>query len=159
MTYNPSNPPEDALRGKLNPPLFIWLLIIASALIGSFQIYTFYIQAQNTNNNSANQIKNKSGIMGQVTIGPVCPVERIPPDPQCADKTYQASLRIKNQVGKIVLSTKTNADGTFKFDLPAGQYTIENASTAVMPTLSPVEVVVDTNKYTEINLQFDSGIR
>src|SRR5207253_9569337 len=34
----------------------------------------------------------KQGIRGTVLLGPICPVERIPPDPQCADKPYAASL-------------------------------------------------------------------
>jgi hypothetical protein len=33
-----------------------------------------------------------SGISGVVTLGPTCPVMRNPPDPQCADKSYQTNL-------------------------------------------------------------------
>ncbi len=108
---------------------------------------------------STGVLSYKSGIRGMVTIGPTCPVMREPPDPQCADKPYQASLRIKNQAGKVVIEVKTNKDGTFKFDLPPGQYTIENAAGGVMPSLSPVTVTVGQNGYQEVNLQFDSGIR
>lgn len=99
------------------------------------------------------------GVKGTATIGPICPVEQDPPDQSCADRPYQATVSIKNQVGKVVINSKINADGSFQFDLPPGIYIIENASSSVMPTLSPAQVTVETNKYTEINLQFDSGIR
>ena len=100
-----------------------------------------------------------SGIKGKVTIGPTCPVERIPPDPQCADKPYQANLRIKNQAGEVAIESKINPDGTFKFDLLPGKYIIENANGSSMPSFSPVSITVENNIYKELNLQFDSGIR
>ena len=99
------------------------------------------------------------GVRGVVIIGPVCPVQRIPPDPDCADKPYQARLRIKNQAGKAVIDSVVNKDGTFKFDLPPGEYTITNANKDTLPNLAPVSFFVEPNSYTEINLQFDSGIR
>src|ERR1035437_9718286 len=36
----------------------------------------------------------QSGISGTVLLGPTCPVERIPPDPQCAPKPYSTSINI-----------------------------------------------------------------
>ena len=104
-------------------------------------------------------IPYKSGIKGVVKIGPTCPVERIPPDPNCADRPYQATLIIKNGSGHVVINSETKSDGTFKFSLPPGTYAIENGGRAVMPTLKPVSVEVGPNSYTEINLSFDSGIR
>jgi len=100
-----------------------------------------------------------SGIVGQVTIGPTCPVMRDPPDPNCDDKPYQATLRIKNEADKVVIEQKTNADGTFKFNLPPGKYAIEDAKNSQIPFLKSVLVVVNTSGYTEANLSFDSGIR
>src|SRR5437764_398930 len=38
-----------------------------------------------------------SGVNGQVLLGPTCPVERIPPDPQCAPKPYSTLVTIFRQ--------------------------------------------------------------
>lgn len=144
-------------RNTLKPPLFIIILLILSGLAGAYEIYTnTKIPQQNTGQGI---LPYQSGIMGVVTIGPTCPVERIPPDPNCADRSYQATLRVRNSAGKIVIEQKINSDGTFKFSLPPGKYTIENGGVAVMPTLSPVSVEVGPNGYVEVNLSFDSGIR
>ena len=36
-----------------------------------------------------------SGIEGSITIGPTCPVQRIPPDLNCADRPFQATVIVK----------------------------------------------------------------
>ena len=100
-----------------------------------------------------------SGIEGIVTIGPVCPVERIPPDPKCADRPYQAHLKIVNQNGDVVTSFTTESSGAYHVELPAGFYTVENNSTSVMPTLRPTPIRVIEGSVSLLNLTFDSGIR
>jgi hypothetical protein len=105
------------------------------------------------------QSESKSGIMGKITIGPTCPVMRAPPLPNCADKPYSAVIDVLDKTGKIIKTFSSKADGTFKTDVPPGAYTLSHSYKAVMPTFYPVEVVVTADKYTEINLQFDSGIR
>jgi len=147
------------------------LLLIAAALfVGGCALLYFSTQITptqplddeiNRDNEDGNNtiLPYDSGIKGTVTIGPTCPVERVPRDPNCADKPYQASLRIKNQGGKVVIESKTNEDGSFEFSLPPGQYTIESATTSVMPSLSPVSITIAPGAYSQINLQFDSGIR
>lgn len=101
----------------------------------------------------------KSGIMGKITIGPTCPVERKPPLPNCADKPYSAVIDVADKSGKIVKTFSSKADGTFKTELEPGTYTLSHSYKAIMPTFYPVDVIVESGKYTEINLQFDSGIR
>ncbi len=101
----------------------------------------------------------KTGIVGTVKIGPTCPVERIPPDPNCAYKPYAANLVIKTAKGDTVKTVSAGTDGAFSVLLPPGRYIIENAGTRSMPTLAPVVVVVNTGSLTRIDLIFDSGIR
>jgi len=41
--------------------------------------------------------KVDSGIRGEATAGPTCPVERYPPDPHCRDRPYQATVRVRRK--------------------------------------------------------------
>ncbi|HSD12348.1 MAG TPA: Gmad2 immunoglobulin-like domain-containing protein, partial [Patescibacteria group bacterium] len=45
-------------------------------------------------------VTGSTGVRGTVTIGPTCPVERIPPEPGCAPKPYATTLRIATAAGK-----------------------------------------------------------
>ncbi len=100
-----------------------------------------------------------SGIKGTVTIGPTCPVERIPPDPNCAPKSYAASLVAINRITASQTTFKSLSDGTFTVNLIPGDYSIRNASSGVLPRMEDQEITVYPHKYTELNVQFDSGIR
>ncbi len=105
--------------------------------------------------------KIDTGVEGIVTIGPTCPVERIPPDPACADKPYPTTLVLASTViGKNdgVLVT-TDAQGYFSQELSLGTYTIRAQSNTMLPRLSPVTFTVVEHQVTSLNLQFDSGIR
>ncbi len=100
-----------------------------------------------------------SGIRGTATIGPTCPVQRIPPDPTCADKPYAALLNFSTQSGTLVKQVQAKGDGSFEAALPAGVYVITQAEGKIYPRLSPQTVTVKQDQYTSIHLSFDSGIR
>jgi hypothetical protein len=53
----------------------------------------------------------KSGIHGVVTMGPSCPVERMPPDPNCADRPLAATFSIDTPAGTHVAEVSSGADG------------------------------------------------
>ena len=100
------------------------------------------------------------GIMGQILIGPTCPVERIPPDPACAPKGYQATVIVKTSDGtKEITRFTSNKDGTFKVSLDAGTYLLVPISSGTYPRGSQETVIVERNKFTTITINFDSGIR
>jgi len=101
----------------------------------------------------------KSGIHGVVTIGPSCPVERMPPDPKCADRPQAATFSIDTPAGAHVADVSSGADGEFTMRLPADTYVISLRGTAAMPTMAAQTFVVSGNKYTELVLKLDSGIR
>ena len=101
-----------------------------------------------------------SGIEGTVTIGPTCPVQRMPPDPACADKPYQATLQVQTADGqKTITQFTTGADGTFKVDVAPGNYVVVPVSTSRLPRGSSQPVTVEKNKFTTVSVTFDSGIR
>jgi len=103
-----------------------------------------------------------SGITGIVLLGPTCPVQRIPPDPQCADKPYQTDfiVTLADNV-TAVQQFSSGPDGKFSINLPPGKYYIRSTPNAkFLPRCNesgPVEVTA--NKYTSINISCDTGIR
>jgi len=103
--------------------------------------------------------KLDSGITGIVTIGPTCPVEQIPPDPNCAPKTFSATINAVNQQTAEQIKFKSSDDGSFRVELKPGKYALINASGSVLPRMEDYYVTVEPNKFTEVNIQFDSGIR
>ena len=110
---------------------------------------------------SATPIATNSGIRGSVLLGPTCPVERIPPDPQCSDRPFAANFRVRNAAGAIVKEFASSDDGTFSVSLPAGTYDIEQMSGALYPRMASgmTGIVVQENKFTSVIIRFDSGIR
>lgn len=99
-------------------------------------------------------------LAGTVTMGPSCPVQRFPPDPSCEDKPYVATVQVKTADGKKQVAEFTSGkDGKFTVSLAPGKYTLVPIGGAVYPQASTQEVVVESNKTTVVNIQFDSGIR
>lgn len=100
-----------------------------------------------------------SGVRGVATIGPSCPVERMPPDPNCADRPQVATFSIDTPAGAHVATVTSAADGSFASKLPAGTYVIRLQSTAVMPSMVPQTFTVKAHGFTVLPLSLDSGIR
>ena len=101
-----------------------------------------------------------SGIEGKITIGPTCPVERVPPDPNCADKPYQATIIVKTaDEQKEISSFSSDKDGKFKVKLIPGTYVLVPVRNNTYPQASSQKVIVKVNNFTQVNISFDSGIR
>jgi hypothetical protein len=101
-----------------------------------------------------------SGIRGLVTLGPTCPVQ-VEGDPQPCSTTYAATLEIHDQASDRLITTVTSgADGRFEVRLAPGTYRIVPQVAEVLPVAAPVEdVVVAAGRFTEVLVDFDSGIR
>ena len=101
-----------------------------------------------------------SGVSGHVTLGPTCPVERIPPDPNCAPRPYQASLVVKTAGGTDVATVMADASGSYAVSLSPGSYAIGPASGAPkLPRGETKTFVVQAGQVTTVDLSYDSGIR
>jgi hypothetical protein len=100
-------------------------------------------------------------LYGRVTLSPICPVERNPPDPACAPKAYVTDVAaIDATTGKDVgATTRTTSNGTFIMDLPPGSYIIRAKSAPVYPRCGDVSVKVYANSSSSIAIACDSGIR
>lgn len=98
-------------------------------------------------------------ISGRVTLSPICPVERVPPEPQCAPKPYQTKVEVfSSESGKLVKSIQSGSDGIFSVTLPLGFYKIEAGTDTVHPSCAPVAIHLQTVT-TTVDISCDTGIR
>tara|TARA_R110002167_G_scaffold47352_9_gene140261 strand:- start:596 stop:982 length:387 start_codon:yes stop_codon:yes gene_type:complete len=110
-----------------------------------------------------NQILNQGELRGKVTIGPICPVETNPPDPNCQPtaETYKAwpiaiwTSDKKTKVGLI----QPNLDGTYTFEIPEGIYVVDLVNEHFFGSSLPVTVNISKNETTMLNIDIDTGIR
>jgi hypothetical protein len=101
-----------------------------------------------------------SGIQGTVMLGPTCPVQRIPPDPNCDDKPYQTLITIFHTTDLVHAFATINSDikGIFSISLPPDDYTLK-ASKNILPRCNDSQVTVGSNSYTSVAISCDTGIR
>ena len=103
-----------------------------------------------------------SGIRGTVTLSPTCPgPQRID---QICTGPFAAALIITRPNGtEAARVTSSEIDGSFSVDLPAGNYTIallkDPQKPMPVPRLASIEVTVKDHAYTQIEIQFDTGMR
>jgi len=99
-----------------------------------------------------------SGIAGTVTIGPMCPVERI--DDPCPDRPYAATFTVQDDAGHDLCTVQSGDDGRFRLGLPPGSYElVPLIGPSHLPYATPQQVTVAPNQYSEVSIGFDSGIR
>jgi len=105
--------------------------------------------------------KVDSGIRGEATAGPTCPVERYPPDPQCRDRPYQATVKVRRKrTGEPVKTFTAHQDGTFKVRLRPGTYTLKpQPGKNGFPHARDQNVKVQAHTFAHVHIEYDTGIR
>ena len=106
---------------------------------------------------SAPATPTDSGIEGQVFIGPMCPVVQV--GQECPDQPYQAILTVNSLEGGRIVQVQTDEAGRFKIPLSPGQYILHPESPNVMPFASEQTFIVEAGKFTQVVVNYDSGIR
>ena len=97
---------------------------------------------------------------GTVRLGPTCPVESDPPEPDCADRPYAADLEVRTLDDRFVVAFRSGEEGTFWVEVPVGQYRIADAGEdAAPPTCSSDVFVIRMDETTQVEVECDSGIR
>ena len=98
-----------------------------------------------------------SGIEGQVLIGPMCPVAQA--GQECPDQPYQATLTILHRDGVQITQFQTDDQGRFSIPLVPGEYTLHPESPNGIPFAGDQSFVVETGRFTQLTVHYDSGIR
>ena len=109
------------------------------------------------------QIVKKGYLEGKVTIGPLCPVETIPPDPACqpSQDTYEAWPIIiwtadkKTKIGTI----EPELNGSYLIHIPEGTYIIDLDKQHMFGKNLPVKIEIVPFETLTLNIDIDTGIR
>jgi hypothetical protein len=109
------------------------------------------------------QLPGNGNVVGHVVLGPVCPVERIPPDPACAPRPYKTTMNIWSKwTGSSYQPVPTDANGIVKLSLPPGAYSMAvslAANGSPFPRCSVVKISVLAKKTQNVTVNCDTGIR
>ena len=102
-------------------------------------------------------------VTGHVTAGPVCPVERNPPDPACAPRPVAGGhVSVVDPASAAVIGTTTTVqDGAYAVDVPPGSYELRaEADPPGIGGTKPVPFVADRgNQGMTVDIELDTGIR
>ena len=99
---------------------------------------------------------------GNVSIGPICPVER--PGVPCpiTPEVYTSREVVVYELNEKTLVARTSLDarGHYRLSLPAGEYLLRTKPINFDTTLDHFRnVTVEANKTTTFNFDVDTGIR
>ena len=102
-----------------------------------------------------------TGVAGAVTAGPVCPVEKVPPDPACNPRPVAgAVLVIRGAGGAEVARFTTDATGLFRIGLHPGDYMLEAQPVeGLMGAPAAMPFTVTDGAETLLDVSYDTGIR
>lgn len=108
---------------------------------------------------------NPGFLKGTISIGPICPVETIPPSPACQPtaETYKAyPVGVYSPDGsRKIAQLSPSLDGSYIIELPSGSYklVLETAKKGVGGSNLPAEVSIMAEDDTVFNINIDTGIR
>jgi hypothetical protein len=132
----------------------------AVSLKASDYVFTFEVKKRAAATTGAGIAPYTSGVQGTVSLGPTCPVERMPPEPSCADKPYATTIVVHRLGANTVFATATSdAAGGFKISLPPGSYTLTAGNGSMLPRCTSVMAEVGSTGYVTANISCDTGIR
>ena len=109
----------------------------------------------------------KNGVLkGKISIGPICPVETILPQPGCLPKredyNYYATAVWTSDKKNLLKIIIPNLDGTYQINLPAGDYVLDYATVRTFgvggSNLPTAFSITDKDTLT-LNVSIDIGIR
>jgi hypothetical protein len=108
---------------------------------------------------------NNGYLSGVISIGPICPVEKIPPDPGCLPtaETYKAyPVSVYSSEGRTkIIQLSPSLDGSYISDLPDGKYLVilEKPQNNIGGSNLPASVSINSKDTTKLYINIDTGIR
>jgi hypothetical protein len=102
-----------------------------------------------------------TGLLISAVAGPICPVERVPPDPACAPRPVAgASVTIQDAQGQEVAVVTLDGTGSAIVEVPPGDYVVVAARVeGLMGVPEPMPATVVDGSTTDVALLYDTGIR
>lgn len=102
-----------------------------------------------------------TGIAITAVAGPTCPVETVPPDPECAPRPVQGVVVfVQDDQGNTVSKAPLDGSGMAFVELPAGAYIVTaEVPGGFMGPPEPQQALVEAGRSTAVTLTFDTGIR
>lgn len=100
-----------------------------------------------------------SGIRVTVTLGPTCPVERAG---MVCERPYAAAIAISTESGARLKTVRTSSNGHMCLMLQPGTYLLTPLArnpASPYPHARPVTVSVKPRSFTDVKIQYDTGIR
>ncbi len=108
-------------------------------------------------------------LAGTYSFGPICPVERIPPDPNCQPKYDGQMLQVYDETNTTLAAEITlNENGAFSISLPQGTYYLFKKDIGITPNTRPpimprgnlpIGIEIQARQTTQIEISVDTGIR
>ena len=103
-------------------------------------------------------------ILGSVTAGPVCPVERASPDPSCVPRPVSGAVIVITDAATGVEAARasTARDGSYAVVMPAtGTFVVTALPVrGLMGTPAPVTITLSfPSEHERVDLTYDTGIR
>lgn len=99
-------------------------------------------------------------LSGRVTLSPICPVERVPPDPDCAPRPHAGRVEVlRSEGGMPVAQVSSDANGYFTSTLAPGAYIVRAIGGNPFPICEEKRVVLSAQQTVHIDLSCDTGIR
>ena len=96
-------------------------------------------------------------IVGTVTAGPTCPVERA--GSPCPNRPVSGASIQALQNGTAVTSTQTDSTGKFRIAVAPGAYTIVATNAGGYRSTAQRQISVEAGKTATVDLVVDTGIR
>ena len=99
----------------------------------------------------------ESGVEGQVFIRSMCPV--IQAGQECPNQFYHATLTVNSPDRRTIVQVQTDAQGHFKIPLQPGNYILHPESSNSMPFAAEQSFSVAGGQFTQVVVNYDSGVR
>lgn len=98
-----------------------------------------------------------SGIEGTITLGPLKPVAQ---EGELNERPYEATVVVRTADGsREVARFRSDADGRFRVSLKPGDYLLEPLDGNPFPTSPSHIVTVQKEAFSQVLIQYDTGIR
>ena len=132
------------MKSIIKTALFIWTIL----LVGSCH---------------TNTAEETGTLSGKISIGPICPVESIPPNPACLPTqatydnwpVYVWSMDKKEKIALL----QPLLNGIYTLKLPVGNYIIDLDKQHIFGKNVPTTLSIKSNETTVFDVNIDTGIR